>query len=172
MIGESFSSKEDLIKAFDEYNEKLYNYAFFRTRLNREISEDLVQDAFLKAWEYRTYFDNKKGSLKTWLFTILNNLIIDFFRKKGNQQLSGIDMEIFEKSVDSTEAKEISKVILEIMLKELDEDESELIILRYFNDLEIAEVAEIVGKTEGATKVALHRVIGKLKEKAQSNFNF
>lgn len=166
MIGESFSSKEDLLKAFDEYNEKLYNYAFFRTRFNREISEDLVQDTFLKAWEYRTYFDNKKGSLKTWLFTILNNLIIDFYRKKGNQQLSGINMEVFEKTIDGIEDKQVSRIILESMMKELEEDECELIILRYFNELEISEIAEIIGKTEGATKVALHRIVGKLREKA------
>lgn len=69
-----------------QFTEELYNWAFYKTS-SIEIAEDLVQETFLGATEN---IDSFKGdsSAKTWLFSILNHKIIDFYRKKVNQPVS------------------------------------------------------------------------------------
>lgn len=69
-----------------EYTEELYKWAFYKTS-SSEIAEDLVQETFLAAVEK---IDSFKGdsSPKTWLFSILNYKIIDYYRKKVNQPVS------------------------------------------------------------------------------------
>ncbi|MDN3669041.1 sigma-70 family RNA polymerase sigma factor [Echinicola jeungdonensis] len=66
----------------NEYENELYSWAFYKTS-EREVSEDLVQDTFLSA--YRSYNSFKgNSSPKTWLFKILNNKIIDYYRKSAH----------------------------------------------------------------------------------------
>lgn len=73
----------------DKYTDDLYSWANFKTS-STELAEDLVQDTFLVAAEKMESF--KGGSSpKTWLFSILNHKIIDFYRKKVNQTTSADD---------------------------------------------------------------------------------
>jgi len=83
---------ELLVKLVSQYTEELYNWAYHKTS-SVTIAEDLVQESFLAATEK---IDTFKGdsSAKTWLFSILNHKIIDFYRKKVNQPLP-LENEIF-----------------------------------------------------------------------------
>jgi RNA polymerase sigma-70 factor (TIGR02943 family) len=69
-----------------KHTKELYNWAFYKTS-RAEIAEDLVQETFLAATEKLSSF-KEQSSPKTWLFSILNNKIIDFYRKKINQDQS------------------------------------------------------------------------------------
>lgn len=62
-----------------EYGDELYSWAYYRTSY-KEVAEDLVQDTFLSAFQHINRFEGK-SSPKTWLFSILNNKIIDYHRK-------------------------------------------------------------------------------------------
>lgn len=66
------------------YTEDLYRWAYYKTS-SSETAEDLVQDTFLVAAEKYANFEGK-SSEKTWLFSILNNKIIDFYRKKSRKK--------------------------------------------------------------------------------------
>lgn len=80
------SSKENLTNWVEKYTENLYSWAFHKVS-NTELARDLVQDTFLVAAEkYDTFKGN--SSPKTWLFSILNHKIIDYYRKKVNQPVS------------------------------------------------------------------------------------
>lgn len=68
---------EDLI---EQFSESLYSWAFYKTS-HRETAEDLVQETFIAAYQSFDKFENK-SNIKTWLFSILNNKITDYFRKK------------------------------------------------------------------------------------------
>lgn len=78
--------KEDIKKTFGdwvmEFSDELYSWAFYKTS-SRETAEDLVQDTFLSAYNKIEGFENKSHP-KTWLFSILNHKIIDFYRKNSN----------------------------------------------------------------------------------------
>jgi RNA polymerase sigma-70 factor (TIGR02943 family) len=65
----------------DLYTNDLYNWAYYKTS-NTELSQDLVQDAFLAAWNNIEGFQGNSKPL-TWLKSILNNKIVDYYRKNG-----------------------------------------------------------------------------------------
>ncbi|QXP65178.1 sigma-70 family RNA polymerase sigma factor [Polaribacter sp. HaHaR_3_91] len=77
----------------NEYSDTLYSWALYKTSV-KEIAEDLVQDTFMSAYHK---IDSFKGNSqpKTWLFTILNNKIIDFYRK--NAKIKKHEFKISEK---------------------------------------------------------------------------
>lgn len=64
----------------EEFSDSLYSWAFYKTS-HRESAEDLVQDTFIAAFQTIDKFENKSNP-KTWLFSILNNKIYDYYRNK------------------------------------------------------------------------------------------
>lgn len=75
-----------LEKLVNQHSEELFNWAFHKTS-SVSMAEDLVQDSFLVAAEKIDSFRGE-SSAKTWLFSILNHKIIDFYRKKTNKNVS------------------------------------------------------------------------------------
>lgn len=76
-------ANDNLKSWVEDFTDDLYKWALHKT-LSSEIAEDLVQETFLVAVEKMKTFEGK-SSPKTWLFSILNHKIIDFYRKKANQ---------------------------------------------------------------------------------------
>lgn len=79
-------AQSELIEWVDAYTSDLYNWAYHKTT-NVEVAKDLVQDTFLAATERIDSFQ-RKSSAKTWLFSILNNKIVDFYRRKSKADIS------------------------------------------------------------------------------------
>ncbi len=83
-------SKQSVLENWVElYSNDLYNWAFYKLK-NKEQAEDLVQDCFISAFANYEKFLNK-AQPKTWLFTILNNKIYDFFKKDKKEKALFID---------------------------------------------------------------------------------
>ncbi len=77
------NSKTTISKWLTEYGDELYSWAFYKTS-NKEIAEDLVQETFIAAFINFDKFQ-EISTPKTWLFSILKNKIIDFYRKKSKE---------------------------------------------------------------------------------------
>ncbi|MDA1060218.1 MAG: RNA polymerase sigma factor [bacterium] len=153
----------DLENAFNEWNNTLLRYTYARLG-RKQIAEEIVQDAFVKAWRYRESFDPKKASLKSWLFIITINTLRDHFRKTKNKRES----ELHENFKDSTDIKgdyetdeKIDFVFKQI--RHLNERDQNLIILHYREDLSIEEISSVMKMKYSATKTAIHRAMNKLK---------
>lgn len=81
MTSQSESQKQRTFKEWvDTFTDELFKWAMYKTS-SRETAEDLVQDTFFSAYKAFDKFEGK-SSPKTWLFSILNNKIIDHYRKK------------------------------------------------------------------------------------------
>jgi len=114
-----------------------------------------------------------KSSEKTWLFSIAKNVAIDHFRKKNVRQKYNFDKFDWEQSeLPSTGStpEEIAALNEEMrqLLRVLDTctgDQKMVIVLRYFQDLSIAETADTLGWTEGKVKTTQHRAIKALQKK-------
>jgi len=130
---------------------------------NAELAEDMTQEVFVKAWKSRDSFDEKKSSLKNWLFVIATNTLRDHFRKK-KVEIFEIEEDIADESdlAAETEKSDLISCVFE-KIKLLPERDQELLALRYKSDLQIEEVAEIIGMEYSAAKVAIHRAIKKLQ---------
>lgn len=78
----------------DMYRESLFTWAISKTK-SKELSEDLVQDTFIVAFNSFDKFENKSNP-KTWLITILNNKIIDYYRKSNSLVFLNFSNEDYE----------------------------------------------------------------------------
>ena len=153
------------MECYEAHSDSLFRYCLYKTS-DREKALDLTQDAFMKTWEYIEE-GNKVKNLKSLLFTIANNLIIDFYRKKKTVSLDSI----LEEGIDFRDESYKDKVheydieLVKSLLEDLDESYKDIIIMRYIEDMSIKEIAKILGETENNISVKIHRGITKVKEK-------
>ena len=155
------------------------NYVFtltLRMVKNREDSEEVAQDVFIKAYKYLADF---KGASKftTWLYTIVNNTSISFLRKKKLEIHSLDNEKVFEaaESIDSgMRANMVEQKSKLAMVNDaiglLNPDDAQIITLFYKAEQSLEETAQILGIETNAAKVRLHRARTRLKEKMETYF--
>lgn len=167
------SSEESFLKAFDEYSDTLFRHACFRVS-NRERAMDITQDTFIKAWEYIRKGE-KVQEWKSFLYRVLNNLIIDEYRRKKEQSLDALMEENpfhanASLAVDSrvTHEEHLDEELLlekvRTYIPQLSEEHQIVLTLRYVEDLSPKEIARRIGTTENAASVRMHRAIEQLKK--------
>ena len=150
----------DFLEVFNENNALIYKFIFLRTGFNKETAEDLTQEVFYKALRKFEEFDTKKASVKTWLFRIARNQVIDFYRKNAHkpydiEQVEEIGIE--DKNIELTD-------FIFTKMKELKEQEQEIILYKYIYEFSEKEIAKIIKKNYIATRVLVHRTLNKLKK--------
>lgn len=155
---------------YDTYVERVYRFVYFKVSSHEE-AEDITAETFLKVWQY--LFENKKVEhLHAFVYQVARNLVVDFYRRKAQQRLfpmseTGDEVERLP-DIGPTVADQLDTAAsvdqLESALRQLKDEYREVIVLRYFNELEIGEVAAVLGKSRGAVRVLLHRALKTLSD--------
>lgn len=141
---------------YKEYYVPIYRYIHLRTK-NREQTEDLTQDVFLKIYRTLGSIDPQVSSPIGYFYTIAKNTLIDFWRKKSTGSTVSDDelmLQVADPTPDALDAaslKEQSSLLYEC-LDELTEEQREVISLRFIQELSTAEVAAQLGKKETAIR--------------------
>lgn len=164
------------LKAFEEYNDALFRHATLRIS-NREKAIDLVHDTFTKVWSYiRDGYEIE--NFRPFLYKVLNNLIIDEYRKKKESSLDAL-LEI--EGVDEGSFEELSESTAEVLaatidgrkafelLEELPDQYREVIILRFVDQLGPREISELIEESENVISVRIHRGLKLLRQKIEAN---
>ena len=149
--------------AHDDFKKGLNARAFFRVS-NRELGEDLVQQTFMKTWIYLVK-GGKIEIMKAFLYHILNNLIVDEYRKRKTTSLDVLMEKGFEPSVvDSTKLLNVldGKAAL-LLIERLPTMYKKVMRMRYVQDLSLAEISLITGLSKNTVAVQIHRGIEKIK---------
>jgi RNA polymerase sigma factor (sigma-70 family) len=151
---------------FERYNRQLFRFLFNMTR-QKELSEDMVQNIFLRMLKYPDGFIGF-GEFKTWMYHIARNTVYDHFRKvkrtPSHSDVRDIEERIEgEQQTDAQLEKEQELKILETAMEQLSDENRELLILCRFQELKYNEIARILNTTEGAIKVRVHRALNQLK---------
>lgn len=168
--------EERFLKAFDEYSDALFRHASVRLS-DRERAMELVHDSFTKAWVY-VRDGNEIESYRPFLYKILNNLIIDEYRKRKEDSLDallerdGVDEGSFEglregsldELADSLDAKRAIEAI-----STLSDTYREVLTLRFVDGLGPREIAALIEETENVVSVRLHRGLKILRAAIESN---
>jgi RNA polymerase sigma-70 factor (ECF subfamily) len=165
------SHEDRFLAAFNEYGDALFRHAQVRIS-DRERAIDLVHDTFTKVW---TYIKNghEVEQYRPFLYKVLNNLIIDEYRKQREQSLDsllaqdGVSEGSFpELSEDSTEAlaATIDGKQAVAMLADLPDVYREVLIMRFVDGLGPKEISELVEETENVVSVRIHRGLKLLRE--------
>lgn len=162
--------KEAFGQIYKAYLKKIYRFICYLT-YDQDLSEDLAQNTFLKAWQSLGAFDLGKGTIQAFLFTIARNLVIDWSRKKKEAIWEDEVMERIESKEDIEEdlVKKEESVRVHQALEVLDEFDKQVVILRYFEELSFEEISKILQKEAGAIRVRLHRALKKLKERLEKD---
>jgi RNA polymerase sigma-70 factor (ECF subfamily) len=138
-------------------------HAFFKTH-NHATGEDLVQDTFMKTWKYLVK-GGKIDVMKAFLYHVLNNLIVDEYRKRKTSSLDVLLEKGYEPGEDTTERlvnKMDGKAAL-LLIQQLPERYQKVMRMRYIQDLSLAEMSLITGQSKNTIAVQLHRGLEKLK---------
>ena len=156
-------SNESFSQLVDLFSDRCYKY-FYRLTGNREISDDLLSELFVRLVEkIGTY---RGGSFESWLFKTASNLFHDYLRDKQRQQKvfrAGKDqLEAKLQGVENFDDERVDK--LQQQLGKLDADTKELILLRFYSQLSFKELSEIRGEPIGTVLSRVHRGFKKLRE--------
>jgi RNA polymerase sigma-70 factor (ECF subfamily) len=167
--------KAAIDRAFTElYQENLKDvYSFLYYRLgNHHDAEDVSEQVFLQAYRHlpKALAESQGRSLRPWLIRIAQNLAINLYRDRSRKPQSPLDAAgEFADRHDTENLVESREELSDIFEKvaELGDDRREALIMRFALGMDNHEIARAMGKTEGATKVLLHRAIKQLEEQLE-----
>lgn len=150
---------------YDRYVDTVHRYLLYRVG-SRALAEDLTSETFLRALRRIGSVTWQGRDLGAWLVTIARNLAADHF-KSGRYRLevSTADMLDADRAEDGPEGAVLDAITHGTLLaavKELGAEQQECIVLRFLQDMSVAETAEIMGKNEGAIKALQYRAVRSL----------
>lgn len=154
---------------YDHYAPAL-NAVIFRMVENRELSEDILQEAFVKIWNNFNSYDKTKGRLFTWMLNLTRNLTIDTLRSKGYKKQSKIsgDENVVSNIQDSSSGIEkFDSVGLVKQLSNLKPDQKIIIDLAYFNGFTQDEISKQLNIPLGTVKTKMRSAILELRKYIQ-----
>lgn len=166
-MNSSIVTEDGFMQMYDCFYGKIYNYLYFRL-LNRENTEDLMCEVFLKAFTYRTSYDERKSKLSTWLFTIAKNTLVDYCRKNGRMtllELSSLTETITDGvDVENAYIKSVEQELALRSLRQLRERDRAVIYLKYFMGFNYREIGGHLNVTPKNASVLLTRAMRRLRE--------
>lgn len=153
-----------LTAAHDEHRSGLHAHASFKTRDN-SLANDIVQSTFMKTWLYLLK-GGKIQTMKAFLYHVLNDLIVDEYRK---HKTTSLDI-LLEKGFDTTTSGAVERMTDAIdgkqilsLIQRLPKTYQKIIYMRYIQDLSLKEIASITKQSRATTAVQVHRGLAKLK---------
>jgi len=170
--------QKDFNLAFEAYNDELFRHASMRLK-DRDRALEITQECFLKVWGYA-----QKGGdireMRPFLYRTLRHLIIDEYRRKKpvslEQMVEGQEDMSVEVLLPPDESNTLEAAIERFdgvaamaALQKLPDAYREVLSLRYVEGLSPGEIGGIVGESENAVSVRIHRGLKKLKEVLQNH---
>lgn len=150
-------SFEDLYK---KYADKVFNYFWYRTGHDKALSEDLMQETFLRAFQNLSKFRTRGYSYLTYLLTIARHLLIDHYRKPTSIPIEDVEDIPYEVS-DDIERKSDADALWHA-IQDLPASNRDVLLMRYQDEKSIKDIATITESTENAVKLNLSRTRKKL----------
>ncbi len=156
--------KEAFTELYETYFGKLYRYVVARIG-NRAEAEDMTQQVFVKAYKSISSYRWRGVPFSAWLFRIAHNLVVDFFRKESKRPTVPLEESLVASNDNVQQVVERRLDIERVMAatRQLTEAQREVVSLRFAGGLAIAEVARVMGKSEGAVKALQHSAIAALR---------
>ena len=154
---------EGFTTLYERYIERIYRFIFYRTH-NRTLAEDLTSDAFMKVLDKIHTFNESRGNFSTWLYQIARNTLRDHYRTEHPTTDIKDGWEIADKiSVENEVSARVDITRVQQYLSKLSAEQRDLIFMRVWDGLSFTEIAQVIGKSEAATKMSFGRLIAKLR---------
>jgi RNA polymerase sigma-70 factor (ECF subfamily) len=155
---------------YDKHVVRVYRHLYYMVG-NTAEAEDLTAQTFLQAWEAIGRYEIRGAPFSSWLLRIAHNLGVSYLRsRKESSQLPEtlIDHgsqrnpeEVLQRQLDG---ERVRQAILQLR-----DEQRQVIMLRFVEDLDYREVAEIVGKSVAAVRVIQHRALNALRRQMKAD---
>jgi RNA polymerase sigma-70 factor, ECF subfamily len=152
------------LEVYDTHADAIYRFCYFRL-FDKEKAEELTQEAFMRTWEYLAS-GKQVDNIRAFVYRVARNSIVDYFRKKKEVSLDDLHEQGFDVSIEDASRWEniIDGGDAIRAIKLLDEKYRDVLLFRHVDGLPVKEIAAIVGDSENAVSVRLHRGLKQLKE--------
>lgn len=157
-------------RIYEEYHQDVYRFLIYLTK-DRALSEDLLHEVYVRVLKSYGSFQGR-SSERTWLFSIAKNVAFDHFRKatvRKKRTDDSYDWEIAQPADRGPTPEEAALHEDEMsrlfgVLDACTDDQRIVLIMRYLQELSIAETADVLGWTEAKVKTTQHRAVRKARE--------
>lgn len=149
----------------------VYNLIYMRV-LKRSVAEDLTSEVFIKAYTAYDKYDPARAGERTWLGTIANRLLIDWYRSRASKKTEPTDDEIL--ATIPCEDNELDRLsdptnqVVQMMLAELNQDERALLQMRFMMEMKNPEIGEALGIAPKAVSERIRRLTEKCRKIAEA----
>jgi RNA polymerase sigma-70 factor (ECF subfamily) len=164
--------KAELDREFSElyraHLRDVYSYSYYRVG-NHHDAEDLTEQTFLQAYRHfeRAQRESDGRPLRPWLIRIAHNLAANYYRDRSRKPQTVIDDATVLTAPHDTETVVEGRAELQRIIEgihELPDDRREALIMRFALGMDNREIARALGRSDGATKVLLHRATRQLEQ--------
>lgn len=163
-IRQSVKNPQAYEGVYRKYAGKVFNYFWYRTGHDRPLSEDLMQETFLRAFQRRSKYRPQGYSYLTYLLTIAHNLLVDHYRKSKSIPVEDlptdvVPYEITEDLINKSDAEALWRAV-----QVLPQHNRDALLMFYQQDMPVRDIAKVMNTTENAIKLNLSRTRKKLSE--------
>ena len=163
----SISPDEKFSQIYDQYIEKIYRFVYLKVN-SREIAEDIASRVFLSGWESYRKQPERIKNIGAFLYQTARNMVTDHYRNKGRTKL--VSSEFIPQIIDdrtNLHEKAVVNSDIEIVrsaLQKLNQDYQDVLIWHYLEDMQVAEISEVLHKPPGTIRVMIHRGLNALRD--------
>ena len=162
----SLGDPDAVASLYDVYASRIYSYIYRRTS-DPVTAEDLTGQVFLRMLEALRNGKGWRTSFSGWLYRIAHNLVVDLYRKRGQVRYIAIDdspnLAASDNDPYRVAASRLDSDVLLRAINQLTEEQAQVVTLRFLEGYSIAEVADIMDKTDGAIKALQYRGVASLR---------
>ena len=154
-----------LTQLYEENFDRIYRYIVLKIG-DRTEAEDMTQQVFLNVLKSISSYKWQGMPFKSWLYRIAHNQIVDYLRRKSRRTTVPLDesMPSFGSGPEHIAERRVEIEELAVAARKLTIAQQEVISLRFAAELSVAEVARVMGKSEGAVKALQHSAIVALRK--------
>ena len=151
---------------YDKYYEPIFRFVYQRLD-DKDFAFDTTQQVFLKALNNIAKYEFRGFPFSSWLYRIASNELTNVFRANKAIRTVNIESVFISDIIEEIQETKIDKYhdkIVKIIGEELNDEELQLIEMRFFEKRSFKEIAEIINITENNAKVKTYRILDKLKK--------
>src|SRR4030042_4832491 len=163
------SNERKFLQFYDQNVTKIYRYVYFRVG-SEQVAQDLSAEAFMRTWQYLKA-GKEIDNISAMVYKVCRNAISDYFRNnsdipnqfdvvsESNSVVSESALVVSESDLVRKTDASIELDIVKDKLRLIRPEYQEMIIWYYIDDFEVPEIAQIIGKSEGAVRVSISRAL-------------
>jgi RNA polymerase sigma-70 factor (ECF subfamily) len=165
----------DFTELYRAHLRDVYSYSYYRVG-NHHDAEDLTEQTFLQAYRHfeRAQRESDGRPLRPWLIRIAHNLAANYYRDRSRKPQTNLeDAAILSAPIATEQVVEEREEVKEVLegVSKLPDDRREALIMRFALGMDNREIARAMGRSEGATKVLIHRAIKQLEQGLEERAN-